>query len=1203
MAYIVADGVRETTRTVGTDPFALIGADVGFQRFADVIVDGRALQINDTCPYAARSTTGNGAWETGIGTYSAVNTLTRTTILSSSNSNNAVDFGVGLKTVFMGPISGVLPPFNPQNRTLDLSIDALRDVTISTIALADKQTLSYDLASKAWVNVNASLTTGTVTSVGLVALSTLGLTISGATSPITSKGEFTLGGTLAVVHGGTGRTTALPLSALGDVQFSTTPANGQILKYDAVTSKWRNVAESLTGTVTNVTISGGDTGIAVTSYTTTTAAKFTLGGKLAVAYGGTGITTPLVLESLANVTLTSLANNQVLKYNLTAAKWVNAADAGNAGTVTSVAFAVGTTGLAVTGGPITVSGTFELVGTLNVESGGTGLSVAGDKGQVLKVDETTGLLSYQTLANPKLAELPDVSITSPLVDGHILKYNSVSKLWDNVPDLNAGGTVTSVGIIAPTAMGLTVQGSPITSKGDFTLGGILAVLHGGTGLSFLGTKGQVLTVNDTKTALEYRTLLASKLDDLLDVDAPSPTDGQVLKYTLGAWVNADDAKNAGTVTSVGIVGGTTGLTATNSPITSSGDIMLGGKLAVIHGGTGLDTPLRLTSLADVTLTSLANNQVLKYDLASLKWVNATDVAGTGTVRSVAIDGGTTGLFASVNGAKGAAIIEAGKFVLGGTLAVGSGGTGLSIIGAAKHVLKVNDAGNALTFQPLVQPNLDDLLDVTISTLTLADKQVLKYDSASKLWVNAADAMNAGTVTSVGLVAPTSLGLTVTPLSPITSKGEFTLGGTLAVLHGGTGRTTAIPLNDLLDVELSPTTLTGGQVLKYVAGVAPALGHWTNLADTVGVGTVTKVTITAPGTGIDVASTTTTSDAKFVLSGKLNIASGGTGLGLPGIGSADRVLTINTAGDTLAYQTLPKPLLAELRDVVGGLSPAAGDYLRWTGAAWGSAATSGLVGSGGTVTSVTINPDTTGLTVTPATITSAGTMKLGGVLQIIHGGTGLGSLGDTGTLLTVNSDRSGYTFTTPTAGGASGVSLLNGLTGPFRIMPGNFIYVNTGPTPGAAGTDITITGVAGGASGVSSVNGLTGVVSITSPNNSITVSAAGQAITLTGAVGGAQAINSVTAAAYSIMPADAQGLVTLNYATAIDVFVPYDPTNTFPVGTGIDFIQIGAGQVTFIWDSRIMLSTATGYKTRTIFSGCTLIKLTTNTWVLVGDTVV
>lgn len=68
------------------------------------------------------------------------------------------------------------------------------------------------------------------------------------------------------------------------------------------------------------------------------------------------------LGTLTGVVLTSPSTNQVLQFNGT--NWVNATIAGS-GTVTSVALSGGTTGLTVTGSPITTSGTLTLGGTLN----------------------------------------------------------------------------------------------------------------------------------------------------------------------------------------------------------------------------------------------------------------------------------------------------------------------------------------------------------------------------------------------------------------------------------------------------------------------------------------------------------------------------------------------------------------------------------------------------------------------------------------------------------------------------------------------------------------------------------------------------------------------------------------------------------------------------------------------------------------------
>ena len=92
MPLVVKDRVQETSTTTGTGTFTLAGAVSGFQSFS---VIGNA----NTTYYAI---VGGAEWEVGLGTYtSSGTTLSRDTILESSNGGTAVNFSAGTKNVFV----------------------------------------------------------------------------------------------------------------------------------------------------------------------------------------------------------------------------------------------------------------------------------------------------------------------------------------------------------------------------------------------------------------------------------------------------------------------------------------------------------------------------------------------------------------------------------------------------------------------------------------------------------------------------------------------------------------------------------------------------------------------------------------------------------------------------------------------------------------------------------------------------------------------------------------------------------------------------------------------------------------------------------------------------------------------------------------------------------------------------------------------
>ena len=127
MALVVKDRVRETTTTTGTGTITLGGAATGFQSFS-VIGDA------NTTFYTIQLANTN-EWEVGVGTYTlSGTTLSRDTILESSNGGSAVNFSAGTKDVFVTyPAEKAIYQGNLPTKM----IVTKRDSTTADVALAN----------------------------------------------------------------------------------------------------------------------------------------------------------------------------------------------------------------------------------------------------------------------------------------------------------------------------------------------------------------------------------------------------------------------------------------------------------------------------------------------------------------------------------------------------------------------------------------------------------------------------------------------------------------------------------------------------------------------------------------------------------------------------------------------------------------------------------------------------------------------------------------------------------------------------------------------------------------------------------------------------------------------------------------------------------------------------------------------------------
>ena len=502
-------------------------------------------------------------------------------------------------------------------------------------------------------------------------------------------------------------TTANTLLAQGEIGLET---DTNKFKFGDGVTTWNSLAYYPTGTVTSVAATGG-TGISITGSPITSSGTLnitnTAPDQTVVLTAGTGISTS---GTYPNFTITNSAPDQTV--SLTGAgttsitgtypNFTITSNDSATGTVTSVGLSGGTTGLTVTGSPITTSGTITLGGTLDVDNGGTGQTSYTD-GQLL-IGNTTG----NTLTKATLTAGSGIAITNGGGSISIAATNSgtVTAVTGTSPVVSSGGATPAISL----ASGYGDTQNPYASKtANFVLGapngsagvptfraivaaeiptlnqnttgtasnvtGTVAIANGGTGqttqqaaltaLSGTQTSGQYLRSNGTNTLLSaIQAADVPTLNQSTTGSAATLTTGRTLAitgdlaYTSPSFDGSTNVTAAGTLATVNTNVGS----FTNATLTVNGK----GLITAASSGTAPVTSVTATSpvastggTTPVISMPAATTSVSGY-LTSTDWTTfnnkgsgtVTSVGGTGTVNGITLTGTVT---------------TTGNLTLGGTL--------------------------------------------------------------------------------------------------------------------------------------------------------------------------------------------------------------------------------------------------------------------------------------------------------------------------------------------------------------------------------------------------------------------------------------------------------------------------------------------------------------------------------------------------------